>query len=104
MTFTEQQVEWIVVEVLRRLGFGVAMGREANHGSPAANPPSSAAPPTATHLDELRFNDGVITLWLIEGRLRGVTRVIIPPRAVVTPAVKDELKQRQIELVREGRT
>ncbi len=83
MTFTEQQVEWIVVEVLRRLG--VAQREPCSTGSASGG--------------ELRLSDPVITVRSIEGRLTGVTRVVVPPRAVVTPAVKDELKLRKIELV-----
>jgi len=82
MTFTEQQVEWIVMEVLRRLGVaGDARQSTAQNGS------------------ELKLNDRVVTLRSIEGRLSGVTRLLVQPRAIVTPAVKDELKQRKIELV-----
>jgi hypothetical protein len=93
MTFTEEQIEWIVVEVLRRLG--VAEGREAKH--------SASHPPTAAPI-ELVITERVVTMRSIEGRLHGIRRLIVPPRAVVTPALQDELKQRQIELVREGRT
>jgi hypothetical protein len=82
MTFTEQQIEWIVMEVLRRLGV-------AGDGKGSASPVNGS---------ELRLNDAVITLRSIEGRLSGITRVVVPQRAVVTPAVKDELKQRKIQL------
>jgi hypothetical protein len=83
MTFSEQQVEWIVVEVLRRLGVAVA-----EHNAVAVAGGS-----------DLRLTDRVITLRSIEGRLAGVRRVVVPSRAVITPAVKDELKQRKIELI-----
>jgi hypothetical protein len=86
MTYSEDQVEWIVVEVLRRLGVAQAKQYSAPRGS------------------ELHVNERVVSMRLIEGRLNGVTRLIVPPRAVVTPAVKDHLKQRKIELVREDRT
>ena len=83
MTFTEEQVERIVVEVIRRLEALQVAGTE--HGSsPAA---------------ELRITDRVVTMRSIEGRLNGVTRIVVKRRAVVTPAVRDELKQRKIELV-----
>jgi hypothetical protein len=82
MTFTEQQVEWIVMEVLRRLEVAVD-GKEmmkARNGS------------------ELKLSDRVVTLRSIEGRLSSVSRVVVLPGAVVTPAVRDELKVRKIEL------
>ena len=85
MTYTEQDVERIVLEVIRRLGLV---------GSP---------PPTATNgLNELVVTERVVTMRSIEGRLAGVSRLVISNRAVVTPAVKDDLKQRHIELVRRG--
>jgi hypothetical protein len=81
MTFTEEQVEWIVSEVIRRLlSQGVAVGE----------PGSSTV--------ELTINDKVITLRTIEGKLNGVKQLRVPPRAVVTPAVKDELRMRNVEL------
>ena len=86
MTFTEQQVEWIVVEVLRRLGVAEGKPRSATAGSAG----------------ELRLTERVVTLRSIEGRLAGVTRVVVSARAVITPAARDELKQRTIELIRES--
>jgi hypothetical protein len=91
MTFTEEQFERIVREVMRRLG--VAVGREANHGRAARDECSSSA------VRELRVMDRVVTMRSIEGQLNGVARVVVKRRTVVTPAVKDELKKRKIELV-----
>jgi hypothetical protein len=84
MRFTEEQVAAIVVEVIRRLGLleGVAAG-ESN---------STTA--------ELTVTDRVVTLRSLEGRLMSVSRLIVSAKAVVTPAVKDELRARRIELVR----
>ena len=82
MTFTEEQIEWIVAEVLRRLTRGDSNSQLKS---------------------DLIIVERVVTMRSIENRLPGVTRVVVEPRAVVTPAVRDELKQRQIELVREGR-
>ena len=87
MNYTDEQVETIVLEVLRRLG--VAGGERSSTPAGEAN--------------ELTLKEPVITLRSIEGRLAGVTRIIVQRRAVVTPAVKDELKKRNIELVREAR-
>jgi hypothetical protein len=85
MTFSEEQVEWIVAEVLRRLGLaGGRMAGDERKSSPVT---------------ELQVTDRVVTLRSIEGQLNGVTRLIVKRRAVVTPAVKDELKQRKIKLV-----
>jgi hypothetical protein len=84
MTFTEEQVEWIVVEVIRRLGL-LGASAEAN-GTPQPNV-------------ELSISERVVTLRTIEGRLAGARRLVVVPRAIVTPAVKDELRARNIDLV-----
>jgi hypothetical protein len=82
MTFNEEQIEWIVMEVLRRIGVAAL---------PAAGDDDSSA-------NELRIDDQVVTLRSIEGRLNGISRLIVPKKAVITPAVRDELKARKIQL------
>jgi len=84
MTFNEQDVERIVVEVIRRLGL---LG------------PATAAP---ANRNELTLAERVVTMRLLEGKLEGVARLVVPARAVVTPAVRDELNDRQIELIRKA--
>ena len=81
MTVTPEQLEWIVQEVIRRL--------RAADGQPDQSAGS-----------ELRLRDRVVTLAALRDRLASVRRLIVPAKAVVTPAVRDELKARQIELVR----
>ena len=88
MTFTEEQVAAIVVEVIRRLRL-----LENNQGVPVFERSSNTA--------DLTITEKLITTRTIENRLAGVTRLLIPPKAVVTPTVRDELKQRNIELVRQ---
>lgn len=80
MNISDQQLEWIVQEVIRRL--------RALEGQPPAG-------------GELRLTERLVTLSTIRGRLPNIRRVIVPSRAIVTHAVRDELKQRQIELVRQ---
>jgi hypothetical protein len=79
MIVTPEQLEWIVQEVIRRL-------RSTDGNAPAAA--------------ELRLNDRVVTLVALKDRLASVRRVVVSAKAVVTPAAADELKARQIELVR----
>ena len=86
MTVTPEQLEWIVQEVIRRL-------------KSAADDERVAVGERSSTTADLRLIEKVITLRSLEGRLNGVTRVMVGPRAVVTPAVKDELKRRTIELV-----
>ena len=84
MTYTEEQVAAIVVEVIPPAG--------ADRHQPDA--------PAREFLD-LTLTDKLITTRTIENRLSGVSRLLVPKRTVVTPAVKDELKKHQIELVRQ---
>lgn len=84
MSFSEEQVEWIVVEVIRRLKL---LGTSAET--------QGAAPSNA----DLYVSERVVTLRTIEGRLAGAKRLVVMPRTIVTPAVKDELKARNIDLV-----
>ena len=95
MTFTPEQVETIVLEVLRRLGLldGQVL-LQGKAGAAVAERSSTTA--------ELSLNENVVTLRSIEGRLAGVQRLVVARRAVVTPAVKDELKRHKIELVRQS--
>jgi hypothetical protein len=83
MTVTPEQLEWIVQEVIRRLRL-----LESN------------PPPTG----ELRLTECVVTLATLKDRMANVQRIVVTPRAVVTPAVRDELRQRTIELVRQSKT
>ena len=86
MTFTEEQVEWIVREVIRRLGL-------LEGQSDIAKPGNSA-------MGELVVAERVVSMRSLEGRLANVARIVVSDRAVVTPAVRDELRSRKIELVR----
>ena len=85
MSFTEADVERIVAEVIRRL--------RAMESSPAP-----AVPGPIGH--DLVLTERVIAMRTIDGRLAGVQRLLVPAKAVVTPAVRDELKKHKIELVR----
>jgi hypothetical protein len=98
MTFTPEQVERIVLEVIRRLDLlstdsaGVAVGEQTGVA------PSKHSSTTA----ELTISDKVITMRSVEGRLAGIERLVVAAKAVVTPAVKDELKKHKVQLVRQS--
>ena len=88
MTVTEEQVAEIVIEVIRRLRL-----MENNQGVAVGERSSTTA--------DLTLTEKLITTRTLENRLTGISRLLVPSRAVVTPAVKDELKKHQIELVRQ---
>ena len=85
-TINSELIERIVQEVIRRLvERGVVVGEATNDDE------------TET---EFAVSDRVITLATIDGRLIGVKRLLVGSHSIVTPAVKDELNNRSIELCR----
>lgn len=86
MNLTPAEIDRIVAEVVRRLRALMASS------SPAAAKVTSS---------ELRLEEKLITLRTLKDRfdgvnLEGISKVIFADRAVITPAVKDELRQRKI--------
>ena len=78
---SEADIERIVQEVIRRL-------------ISAGHPVAGSKPSTLT------IEERVVSLATIEGRLEGIQQLVVPPKAVVTPSVKDELRQKNIDLIR----
>ena len=78
---TEADIERIVQEVVRRL---LSLGMQVT-----ANPQST-----------LTIDERVVSLATLQGKLEGIQQLQVEPKAVVTPSVRDELRQRKIELVR----
>jgi len=82
--FDPEFTERIVQEVIRRLvQRGVVV-----EGAPSIDE------------TELAVSDKIVALATLAGRLVGVKRLVVGRRSIVTPAVKDELNDRSIELVR----
>lgn len=72
-----------------------------------AKPPEGAASDgrplariVSTREGELVVTSRVVTLSEVEDRLDGVRRLVVPPKAVITPAVRDVLAERRIQLAR----
>ena len=89
-------VERVVREVLAEL-------RRLPQAGAASAAPSSATvakPPAepATAPGELTVTCRVVTMAELDGRLAGIRRVVAPPQAIVTPAVRDELDRRGIAM------
>ncbi len=81
MRFTEADIERIVQEVLRRLAAMNVL-------------------PQNTAVTTLTIASRLITLTELTGKLQGITRVDVQLRAVVTPAAKDYMRERGVQLVR----
>lgn len=90
-------VEQIVREVVARLSAGPGRSSvEVINGNAAHDRPLEKKSPIAT--GHCRIDDRVITLEQLRGRLEGTRTVVVRPGAIVTPAVRDELKSRKIQL------
>lgn len=100
MNLTAAQIEDIVRVVVQRLRSGdvAAPAVEAPGKTPASK---GLARPAQPEVGELPLNERVITLASLKDRLSGVQALLVHPKAVVTPAVFDELRQRSIRLVRQ---
>ena len=86
-------IEAIVREVLARIApprKEPEPAREPNNISPAKQAKKTVA--------SLAIDERVVTLRLLDGRLTNVQELVVPPRAVVTPAVRDRLKELKISL------
>jgi len=98
MTETTKNVDIdrIVREVLIELGQmpGGEVSAPAAGKSPAA--PRDQAPSAQPRDSQFVVSGRVVTLSAVEGRLDGVRQLIVPPGAVVTPAVRDLLLQKNI--------
>jgi len=103
MSLSSAEIEAVIRVVLDRLraestasftGGGPATTATTRGPAPAAG---QAAVASTT---SLRLADRLITLERIQGRLEGIQIVEVPARSVVTPAVRDELRDRGIQLSR----
>jgi hypothetical protein len=112
MNLTAADIDRIVAEVVRRLramtaGSSNDQGRESlvKSDSTNSNDVTRQRLPTpsvwrSTSVGDLQLTERVVTLGTLKGRLDGISKVIVTNRAVITPAVKDELKQRGIHWAR----
>jgi ribose 5-phosphate isomerase RpiB len=101
-------IERIVREVLAELG--LASGTDASPRSsetpsaplvPALAGPATVAPepPGPAQTDgDLLVEAKVVTMAELAGRLDSARRVVVQPLAIVTPAVRDELRRRNVTL------
>ncbi len=91
MNLTATQIEDIVRVVVERLRAGVATPLVQASQTKIVEP----------MVGEVHLSDRVITLESLKEQLSGTKAVVVHPKAVVTPAVKDLLRQQNIRLVRQ---
>lgn len=82
MKLSQAQLEWIVQEVVRRLQ--------------AANDNRA----TQIVASRLSLSERLVTTETLRDKLEGIQQVDTIPGAIVTPAVVDMLREKQITLVR----
>jgi ribose 5-phosphate isomerase RpiB len=101
-------IERIVTEVLAQLAAAQAPQPKAEPAPKPATPvaptackkPKNSNAPSAAQQDNntLTLTSRVVTMNDVLGRLNGVRRVIVSRKAIVTPAVRDDLLRRGIAL------
>ncbi len=96
MTPTADDIERMVREVLRDMGLTPAPLAAAPAQVPPAPGPSQPASGSSDGC--LRVEAPVVTLEHLPERLDKVRQLLVSPRAVVTPAVRDELHRRNVTL------
>ncbi len=106
MVHTTADIDRIVREVLAELGLSASPPcacsaaddvSAADAVASASRPAEPPAPPRSA--GDVVVADRVVTLAGIGERLSSARRLVVPPRAVVTPAVRDELLRRNVTLV-----
>ncbi len=59
---------------------------------------ASPTPPNPVASGQLVMTGRVVTLSALDGRWAGIHQLVVPPGAIVTPAVRDELRRRNVAL------
>ncbi len=116
MTEQRIEIERIVREVIAEMQWAVGSGqsgvvsgewrvgsgdRKAESGKRKAESDETTPPDCVrggTSEDTLILSCRVVTLSEVTGKLESIRRLIVPPKAVVTPAVRDELYRQDVSL------
>lgn len=102
----QQIVKLVIAEMQRAALVKTSAVGLLNAGNVAANTAttgtkqSDAKTKVATPSPRLIWSEKAVTWFGLRDKLHGVTEIVISPKAVVTPAVRDELKIRGIKLTR----
>jgi ribose 5-phosphate isomerase RpiB len=96
-TASTEDIQRIVREVMAQLG---AASKNVTAPVPAAPADTSLVVGLAVRNDNVFVDSRVVTLESIAGRLQGAKQLTVPPGALVTPAVCDELRRKGVALVR----
>lgn len=100
MNIAAAEIERMVRDVLSRLTAAAPAPMLATASSPSLLP-SREKVAEGRMRGSLELSGRVIALGDIDGRLAEINHLVVDPKAVVTPAVRDILRQRKITLVRQ---
>jgi hypothetical protein len=96
MTVSADEIERIVRDVMSRLASErPAAAKPGNEAKEAETPK-----PAAATVGELVLETKVVTLAEVQGRLVGIKQLSVVERAIITPAVRDLLRDKKVGLVR----
>ncbi len=96
MSTAATEIERLVREVLAELATA-----QRPAPAPVVVAPVAAAPTTAAATaGQLTVAARVVTMSELIGRLEGLRQLVVLPEAIVTPAVRDELRRRNVQLLR----
>lgn len=97
----ERLVVEIVRRVIERLALSSATASLVDRAESTSAPVAiEASKPKDDAAGDWLFTSNVLSTRDIEGRPAGTRRIMVSAKTVVTPAAKDELKARRLELVR----
>ncbi|TWT57987.1 hypothetical protein KOR42_13550 [Thalassoglobus neptunius] len=108
MNLSAEAIDRIVANVLNQFSTSKtsqiaspAPNGNSSSGSklPAANPQKSVAPKANPSLNEVQISDSVITAETLQ-RIPEGTPVIVKPRAIITPAAVDIVRQAKLQIER----
>jgi hypothetical protein len=91
------EIERIVREVLAELTAASAPAPKSPQ--PPATPTPATVPTKPSNNHELTLASRLVTMNEVSGRLPGVRRLVVRKGTVITPAVKEELSKRNIQVI-----
>ncbi len=94
MDLSEQTIQRIVADVLSRLGTGSTPARDA---MPLSRDPQGSV---SLRVDTVILEERIITADLLAERAGAAVAITVGPQALVTPAARDFLRDRGVELRR----
>lgn len=97
MNEPHEQVDRLVRDAIRELRAAAPAPAGASPVGPSAIVPAPLQQPEP---GTAALNERIISLAALNGRLDGARRLIVPTNAIVTPAARDELRQRGVILER----